>query len=240
MVKGTILNAVSNGNYPLILSRWMFPSWVISSHLLCHQHSDEWQRGILGRALCSSAQLMPLWYSVLWTLIPWSPQTLSFVSSSQGVHWAPPESPFLHHGLGNLGSKLERCRVRLICFSSCRNHCLLLLMSSVLTTVVSFCIYMKWTNKHIYFFWLFQLVGKSNPCYFTLGILTDENWSSCLRSSYENCHWCQFSSVSQSCPTLCDPMDCSTPGLPVHHQLLELAQTHVHRVGDAIQPSHPL
>ena len=46
--------------------------------------------------------------------------------------------------------------------------------------------------------------------------------------------------VAQSCPTLCDPMDCSTPGFPVHHQLLELAQTHVHRVGDAIQLSHPL
>ena len=46
----------------------------------------------------------------------------------------------------------------------------------------------------------------------------------------------QFSSVTQSCPTLCDPMDCSTPGFPVHHQLLELAQTHVRRVGDAIQP----
>ena len=44
----------------------------------------------------------------------------------------------------------------------------------------------------------------------------------------------------QSCPTLCDPMDCSTPGFPVHHQLLELAQTHIHRVGDAIQPSRPL
>ena len=50
----------------------------------------------------------------------------------------------------------------------------------------------------------------------------------------------QFSSVSQSCLTLCDAMDCSMPGFPVHHQLLELAQTHVHRVGDAIQPSHPL
>ena len=50
----------------------------------------------------------------------------------------------------------------------------------------------------------------------------------------------QFSSVTQSCPTLCDPMNRSTPGLPVHHQLLELTQTHVHRVGDAIQPSHPL
>ena len=50
----------------------------------------------------------------------------------------------------------------------------------------------------------------------------------------------QFSSVTQSYPTLCDPMDCSTPGLPIHHQLPELAQTHVYRVGDAIQPSYPL
>ena len=50
----------------------------------------------------------------------------------------------------------------------------------------------------------------------------------------------QFSSVAQSCPTLCDPMNCSTPGLPVHHQLPEFTQTHVHWVGDAIQPSHPL
>ena len=49
----------------------------------------------------------------------------------------------------------------------------------------------------------------------------------------------QFSSVAQSCPTLCDPMDCNTPGLPVHHQLLELAQTHVHLVSDTIQPFHP-
>ena len=50
----------------------------------------------------------------------------------------------------------------------------------------------------------------------------------------------QFSSVTQSCPTLFDPMDCSTPGLLVHHQLPEFTQTHVHRVSDAIQPSHPL
>ena len=49
-----------------------------------------------------------------------------------------------------------------------------------------------------------------------------------------------FSSVAQSCVILCDPMDCSTPGLPVHHQLPDLAQTDVHLVGDAIQPSHPL
>ena len=49
-----------------------------------------------------------------------------------------------------------------------------------------------------------------------------------------------FSSVAQLCPALCNPMDCSTPGLPVHHQLLEFTQTHVHWVGDAIQPSYPL
>ena len=52
----------------------------------------------------------------------------------------------------------------------------------------------------------------------------------------------QFSSVqfvAQSCPTFCDPMNCSMPGLPVHHQLLEFTQTHVHQVRDAIQPSHP-
>ena len=60
-----------------------------------------------------------------------------------------------------------------------------------------------------------------------LGILT-------LNSS------CSFSSVAQSCLTLCDPMDCSTPGFPIHHQLLKLAQIHIHQVDDAIQPSHPL
>ena len=54
------------------------------------------------------------------------------------------------------------------------------------------------------------------------------------------CFSVQFSSVAQSGPTLCDPMDCSTPGLPVHRQLLEFTQTHVRWYGDAIQPSHPL
>ena len=58
-------------------------------------------------------------------------------------------------------------------------------------------------------------------------------WHTCERLD-------QFSSVTQSCLTLCDPMDCSTPGFPVHHQHPEPTQTHVHRVGDATQPSHPL
>ena len=56
----------------------------------------------------------------------------------------------------------------------------------------------------------------------------------------DECANIQFSSVAQSCPTLCNPMNCSTPGLPLHHQLPEFTQTHVHRVGDAIQPSHLL
>ena len=61
-------------------------------------------------------------------------------------------------------------------------------------------------------------------------------------SSYNWVHYnsVQFSSVTQSCPTLCDPTNHSTPGLPAHHQLPESTQTHVHWVGDAIQPSHPL
>ena len=50
----------------------------------------------------------------------------------------------------------------------------------------------------------------------------------------------RYISSAQSSPILCDPMDCSMPGFPIHHQLPELAQTHVHRVGDTIQPSHPL
>ena len=59
-------------------------------------------------------------------------------------------------------------------------------------------------------------------------------------ATWESASLIQFSPVAQSCPTLCHPMNRSTPGLPVHHQLPEFTQTHVHRVRDAIQPSHPL
>ena len=58
--------------------------------------------------------------------------------------------------------------------------------------------------------------------------------------SHNNSLWQVFSSIAQLCPTLCNPMDCSTPGFPVHHHLLELTQTHDHWVRDAIQPSHPI
>ena len=64
--------------------------------------------------------------------------------------------------------------------------------------------------------------------------LREKSWLASQVCSHVN------SSVAQSCPTLCDPMDFSTPGFPVHHQLRELAQTHVHRVSDALQTSHPL
>ena len=73
----------------------------------------------------------------------------------------------------------------------------------------------------LFYFWFQILKWKTNQ----------------VSSSKTTNRW--FSSVAQSCPTLCNPMDCSTPGFPVHHQLSGPTQTHVHRVGDAIQPSHP-
>ena len=83
---------------------------------------------------------------------------------------------------------------------------------------------------HVLFhYYILQDIEYSSLCY-TVG-------PCCLSIIYI---FYQFSSVTQSCPTLCDPMDCSTPGLPVHHQLPEFTHTHVHWVGGAIQPSHPL
>ena len=79
-------------------------------------------------------------------------------------------------------------------------------------------------------------------------VLSPEMWVRDFRSEFSQTETSvriglnsvQFNSVAQSCPTLCDPMNRSTPGLPVYHQLPESTQTHVHWVGDAIQPSHPL
>ena len=81
----------------------------------------------------------------------------------------------------------------------------------------------------------------SQPEIAFLRLLTCGGHMSCLwwNMSVIMSHY-QFNSVTQSCPTLCDPMNRSTPGLPVHHQLPEFTQTHVHWVSDAIQPSHPL
>ena len=74
---------------------------------------------------------------------------------------------------------------------------------------------------------------------FILHIRWSNYWSFAFNTSPSN-ESVQFSSVIQSCPTLYDPIDCRMPGFTVHHQLLELAQTHVHRVGYAMQPSYPL
>ena len=83
--------------------------------------------------------------------------------------------------------------------------------------------------------------GALGLCFCTFTAFPDfleEEWE---RVRGGACHeLVQFSLIAQSCPTLCDPMDCSMPGLPVHHQLPAFAQTHVHWVGDTIQPSHPL
>ena len=81
----------------------------------------------------------------------------------------------------------------------------------------------------------FQLL-RSLPLYGS----SFQSWDSFPPSSSSHSNCPQFSSVTQSCPTHCDPMNCSKSGLPVHHHLTESTQTHVHRVGDAIQSSHPL
>ena len=72
------------------------------------------------------------------------------------------------------------------------------------------------------------------------GVAPSQTWLKRLSSSSNSSVFSQFSSVAKSCPSLCNPMDCSMPGFPVHYQLPELAQTHVHWVNDAIQLSHPL
>ena len=79
------------------------------------------------------------------------------------------------------------------------------------------------------------------PAGFSWGITKKRNTAKeCVTEPHPEISSVQLCSVSQLCPILWDPMDCSTPGLPVHHQLPDSAQTHVHQVSDAIQPSHPL
>ena len=85
---------------------------------------------------------------------------------------------------------------------------------------------------------LFTMFGKGNMLILQLYLVAKRKTSSFCNKS--NMSSVQFSSFAQSCLSLCDIMNCSTPSLPVHHQLPEFIQTHVHRVSDAIQPSHPL
>ena len=88
-------------------------------------------------------------------------------------------------------------------------------------SVLGGCVFLSWRNVEFYHMLFLHLFWWS--CSFVLILLISS---------------VQFS--GQSCPTLCDPMNFSTPGLPVHHQLPEFTQTHIHRVSDAVQPSHPL
>ena len=103
---------------------------------------------------------------------------------------------------------------------------------------------LSWTKVLFLFLFFHTVHAHANPpnltllvqCYIKLN--TNGKSNPAFSNSWEKYN--QSCSVTQSCPTLCDPMNCSTPGLTVHHQLQEFTQTHVHRVGDAIQPSHPL
>ena len=96
-----------------------------------------------------------------------------------------------------------------------------------------------WSRSHTHT-WLASLLAKWCLCFFnTLSRLVIALRCNC-KIQPADFSSVQFSSVAQSCPTLCDPINCSTPRLPVHHHLPEFTQTHVHQVGDAIQPSHPL
>ena len=100
------------------------------------------------------------------------------------------------------------------------------------------------------FLWdIVNYIGKTLTLLWRSSVDTLAKWSPAINHIEMNVplwmrgtqyHFWKFSSVAQSCPTLCNPMDCSTPGLPVHHQLPELTQIHVHWVGDAIQTSRPL
>ena len=89
--------------------------------------------------------------------------------------------------------------------------------------------------KHLFMWLLAIYVSSLDRCLFRSSIHSLIEWFVFFDFELH-----QFSSVTQLCPTLCDPMNCSTPGLTVHHQLLESTQTHVHWVSDTIQPSHPL
>ena len=104
--------------------------------------------------------------------------------------------------------------------------------------------FFHWFLFFIFSFFLFTLClicfSFSSSCRWKMKALIFKPSLFCNARLYKYKILFQFSSVTQLCPTLCIPMDCNTPGLPVYHQLPELTQTHVHRVGDAIQLSHPL
>ena len=99
--------------------------------------------------------------------------------------------------------------------------------------------YVNWASQECCLFYLRSWLQSSDlPLFYFHGLFPSLSFSHCHSGLFPIL--VQFSSVSPSCLTLCDPMNRSTPGLPVHHQLPEFTQTQVHLVSDAIQPSHPL
>ena len=140
----------------------------------------------------------------------------------------------------------------MICYTSfisdTGNLCLLFFFVSLarglsILLIFSRSSFLNWFFKLFLFSVLFILFFISFFSLFALGLFCS-SFPSFFTCEFRLLNWdfsfLQFSSVAQSCLTLWDPMDCSMPGFPVQHQLPELAQTHVHWVGDAIQPSHPL
>ena len=109
----------------------------------------------------------------------------------------------------------------------------------LLTTVPSSQCSLKRSLPHYY--WFFALfLQKSHGKNSALAPSSSLVFWLKIMENYQRNSSVQFSSVTQSCLTVCDPMNCNTPGFPVHHLLPELVQTYVHWAGDAIQPSHPL
>ena len=101
--------------------------------------------------------------------------------------------------------------------------------------------YVNWASQECFLFYLrSSLLSSDLPLVYFHGLFPSLSFGHRHSGLLVPNNSVQFSSVTQSCATLCDPLNHSTPGLPVHHQLLEFTQTHVHRVSDAIQPSHPL
>ena len=153
-----------------------------------------------------------------------------------------PGFPILHHHLLEFAQTVSIESVML------SNHFILchplLLLPSIFPNIRVFSsesvLYIRWPK-----YWSFSL--NTSPSNEHPGLISFRmNWldllavQETLKSLHQHHSSVQFSLVAQSSPTLCDPMNRSTPGLPVHYQLPELTQTHIHRVGDAIQPSHPL
>ena len=103
--------------------------------------------------------------------------------------------------------------------------------------VHSQCYFSCWSSSLLCWLRLFLLSLGLYGCFVFVFVLMKTKF---IRLYFFPANCLQFSSVTQLCPTLCDPMDYSMPGFPVHHQLPELTQTHIHRISDAIQLSHPL